>query len=161
MARNGLDPHSPFALAKLDAQLAYPPKPPYPLSADQITVWDMIVETRAPEEWSGIDEFLAADLCVATVALRDARLRLATEDLVTVGPRGGSAVNPLMAIISSLVNQTLRLSGRLRLGILDAGSEDNITTAAARKRMKAAEVRDKMAADDPDLILRPKPTATQ
>src|SRR5262245_61058565 len=128
MARNGIDPHSPFALAKLEEKLAAAPKPPYALTPDQQTVWDMILTTRAPEEWSGIDEFLAADLCIAAVALRDARVRLADEDPVVVGPRGGSQVNPLIPYISSLVNQCLRLSGRLRLGVLDAGCEDNVTT---------------------------------
>jgi hypothetical protein len=124
-------------------------------------VWQMVVNTRAPEEWSGIDEFFAADLAVATIALRNARLRLANEDPVTIGPRGGSQINPLVPVISSLVNQTLRLSARLRLGALDVGDEDNITTAAARKRKKEAEAREKMAADDSELILRPRPTAVQ
>src|SRR5262245_8784978 len=107
MARNGIDPDGPYALAKLDEKLANPPKPPYRLNADQMVVWRMIVGTRAPQEWSGIDEFFAADLCVATVALRDARLRLANEDPVITGPKGGTLVNPLMPVISSLVNQSL------------------------------------------------------
>ena len=160
MPRNGIDPNGAFSRAELEEKLAAPPKPPYALTADQMVVWNMIVATRAPQEWSGIDEFLAADLAISTIALRDARLRLAGEDPVITGPQGGRAINPLMPIVSSLVNQTLRLAARLRLGALDVSSEDNITTASVRKRKHAEEAREKLS-DDNSLIVRPRPQSVQ
>jgi len=120
-------------------------------------VWRMIVSTRAPQEWSGIDEHLAADLCITTIALRDMRERLAGEDPVIIGARGTPIINPLMPIVSSLLNQTLRLSHRLRLSVQDANEETNTTTAAARQRKREAEHRDELIDDDADLIARPTP----
>src|SRR3954470_12840994 len=113
MARNDLDPHGSFARATLGEQLANLPVPPYPLNDDEQVVWDMIVRTRAPVEWSGLDEFFAADLCRVTIALRDARAQLADGDSVITGPRGGGIMNPLVSVVSSLLGQVLRLSGRL------------------------------------------------
>lgn len=87
MPRRGYDPDSAHGRAELEAKLANPPKPAYPLTDDQRVVWAMVVATRAPSEWSGIDEFLVCDLAVATIALRDERSRLANEDMVLVGGR--------------------------------------------------------------------------
>ena len=88
-------------------------------------------------------------------------MRLADEDPVITGPQGGRIINPLMPVISSLVNQELRLSAHLRLGALDIGSENTIESTGARKRKQAAEVREQLSEDDPDLILRPRPKAVQ
>jgi len=158
MPRNGIDSNSEYARAVIRDKPA--PKPPFFLSPPQMVVWNMIVATRAPEEWSGIDEFLAADLAVVTIALRDARQLLGEEDMVITGPRGGSMVNPLMPIVSSLVNQELRLSARLRLSSQDVEIEQGINSASARKRKISEEVREKIAEDD-NLIHRPRPQSVR
>jgi len=158
MPRNGIDPDSSVARARLEAKLETPPVPPFPLNHDEMLVWAMIVQTRSPQEWSGVDVYFAGDLCRATIALRDARAQLAGEDSVITGAQGGRTVNPWMPVISSLLNQTLRLSARLRLSAQDVGAETNQTTAAARKRKAQAEHRDELSQDDADLIARPRPT---
>jgi len=160
MARSGNDPQGLHAQAKLEQQLANPPVPAYPLTDEQMVVWDMVVHTRAPEEWSGIDTYLACDLAVATIALRDARTKLAIETPVVVGARGGNTLNPLVSYVASLVHQQLRLAGRLRLSVLDSGEQTNVTTANARRRKRQAEERQRMAERD-ELIPRPRPQQVQ
>ena len=106
-----------------------------------MVVWNMIVKTRAPQEWSGIDEFFAADLAVATIALRDARLPSAdVEDPVLTGPKGGrtgESVDAYRVVLGKSV--VLRLSNRLRLSAQDVDAEDNVSSATARKRKQSAE----------------------
>ena len=160
MARNGIDPRPlcPRRPGAKTSQSAEATLSAYRRSTDRL---EYDYRTSAPKEWSGIDEFLAADLAVATIALRDARLRLADEDpVILIRPRGAQMINPLMPIVSSLVNQTLRLAGRLRLSAQNVDAEDNVTTATARKRKHSAEVREKLAEDD-NLISRPRPIPVQ
>lgn len=53
-----------------------------------------------------------------------------------------------MAVISSLCNQVLRLSGRLRLSAHSMDAEDGESAVSARRRKAAGEVRNELAKDD-------------
>jgi hypothetical protein len=127
-------------------------KPWRELEPDEQEVWDNIIASRAPDEWLGVDNQLAVELCRLTVQIRHLQFILDAEQHLVMDRFGTLKLHPYAALVQALWSRVLLIQTRIGLASSSAVSETGVRRSERSLDKAAAAIRD-IEDDDADGLI--------
>jgi hypothetical protein len=136
---------------------AGPPKPWRDLSDHEQQIWDLITDTKANSEWTGIDIYLAVEVCQCLVKI--ATFNQILDDCLYLQFAGtaNERPHPYINVVTRMWDRVLRIQTKLGIALTTevVGAEEKMGTRLAERA--ANEFNQTVESDD--LIPRPQPTS--
>jgi hypothetical protein len=107
--------NSAYRARILEALKKDPPPPVRPLSPFAQEVWNCILNTRAPSEWTGIDAYLATELCELMEVVFNLSEELRMANYTDSDANGNARVHPLEPALAKRWTRILQLQNVLRI----------------------------------------------
>jgi hypothetical protein len=124
------------AVQAMQAVIAEPLPPPWPLKARQRPIWDEILLRRARDEWQPIDLRFAWELSDVLLRLHDEDRRLRREGTI-LASASGPRINPREMIVRALSKRALSLATHLRIHPASDYAEPERARAGRRAETEA------------------------